>query len=470
VNNPAELAGGGEAPDREEVYALTPGFVREVVDALDERAAERTRALVRPLHAADLADLIALLRSDERRALVEALGPDLDPHVLSELDEATLDEVLDLLAPSDVAAAVAALETDDALYILQNLPEETRAAILRALPPGHRLALESGLSFPEYTAGRLMRQQLVAVPPFWTVGQTIDHLREAADLPAEFYEVFVVDPAHHPVGTVPLSRLMRNKRPVPIADILDAELTTIPGDMDQEEVAYLFEQYNLVSAPVVDPDGRLLGVITIDDVVDVIQEEAHEDILRLGGVGQESISDPVFRVTRRRFWWLFVNLLTAVLASAVISLFEGTLEKFVALAVLMPIVASQGGNAATQTMTVAVRALATNELNAANAVRIVVREVLVGGVNGVLFALILGIGGGLWAHSAWIGLVLAGAMIINLIAAGLAGILVPLALNKADVDPAVASGAFVTTVTDVVGFFAFLGLASLVLFETHLLG
>jgi magnesium transporter len=469
VSDPADLA-GGEAPDREDVYALTPGYVRDVVDALDERAAERTRALVQGLHAADLADLIALLRSDERRALVEALGPGLDPHVLSELDEATLDEVLDLLAPSDVAAAVAALETDDALYILENLPEETRAAVLRALPPGHRLALESGLAFPEYTAGRLMRQQLVAVPPFWTVGQTIDHLREAEDLPAEFYEVFVVDPAHHPVGTVPLSRLMRNKRPVPIANILDAELATIPGDMDQEEVAYLFEQYNLVSAPVVDPDGRLLGVITIDDVVDVIQEEAHEDILRLGGVGQEAISDPVFRVTRRRFWWLFVNLLTAILASAVISLFEGTLEKFVALAVLMPIVASQGGNAATQTLTVAVRALATNELNAANAARIVVREVLVGGVNGVLFALIVGIGGWLWTHSAWIGLVLGAAMIINLVAAGLAGILVPLALNKAGVDPAVASGAFVTTVTDVVGFFAFLGLASLILFQTHLIG
>ena len=469
MTNPAEWP-GEEAPAREEVYALTPSFVREVVDALDAGEADRARALVLPLHAADLADLIALVRSDERQPLVEALGPDLDPHVLSELDETTLDEVLEILSPKDIASAVAALETDNALYLLENLPEETRAAILRALPSGHRLALESGLSYPEYTAGRLMRRQLVAVPPFWNVGQAIDYLREADDLPAEFYEIFVVDPAHHPVGTVPLSRLMRNKRPIPIPDIMDSDITSIPADMDQEEVAYLFEQYNLVSAPVVDADGRLVGVITIDDVVDVIQEEASEDILRLGGVGEESISDPVLRVTRRRFWWLFVNLLTAILASAVISLFEDTLQKYVALAVLMPIVASQGGNAATQTLTVAVRALATNELNPANAARIILREVLVGGVNGLLFAVIVGIAGGFWAQSFGIGLVLAGAMLINLIAAGLAGILIPVALNRLDVDPAVASAPFVTTVTDVVGFFAFLGLATLLLFQTHLLG
>lgn len=453
-----------EARSGEDVYPLTPDFVRAVVEALDGGETERVRALVMPLHAADLADLIGLLRSDERRRLIEMLGAELDPEVLSELDETMRDEVLRILDPQHLAAAVAQLDTDDAVYLLEDLDEERQRAILRAMSARDRAAIEQGLAYPEYTAGRLMQREAVFVPPFWTVGQTIDYLRAAEELPEEFYEIFVVDPAFHPVGTVPLSRVIRTRRAARIDEIMDRDLTTIPARMDQEEVAFLFEQYNLVSAPVVDDDGRLVGIITIDDVVDVIREEASEDILRLGGVGEGYLSDNVLRTTRRRLSWLFVNLLTAILASLVIAQFDATIEQVVALAVLMPIVASMGGNAGTQTLTVAVRALATNELTPTNALRVITRELLVGFVNGVLFAVLMGGIGALWFASPLIGAILAAAMVINMAVAGLAGILVPLTLDRLGIDPAVASSVFVTTVTDVVGFFAFLGLATWILF------
>lgn len=453
-----------EARSGEDVYPLTPDFVRDVVEALDGGEAERVRALVAPLHAADLADLIGLLRSDERRRLIEMLGAELDPEVLSELDETVRDEVLRILDPQHLAAAVAQLDTDDAVYLLEDLDEERQRAILRAMSAHDRAAIEQGLAYPEYTAGRLMQREAVFVPPFWTVGQTIDYLRADEELPEEFYEIFVVDPAFHPVGTVPLSRVIRTRRAARIDEIMDRDLTTIPARMDQEEVAFLFEQYNLVSAPVVDDDGRLVGIITIDDVVDVIREEASEDILRLGGVGEGYLSDNVLRTTRRRFSWLFVNLLTAILASLVIAQFDATIEQVVALAVLMPIVASMGGNAGTQTLTVAVRALAANDLTPTNALRVINRELLVGLVNGILFAVLMGAIGTLWFASPLIGAILAAAMIINMIVAGLAGILVPLTLDRLGIDPAVASSVFVTTVTDVVGFFAFLGLATWILF------
>ncbi|MAN62664.1 MAG: magnesium transporter [Parvibaculum sp.] len=443
---------------------LTPSFVREVVRALDRGDEEAVRSLVMPLRPADQAELLELVRSDELRALVQALGSDLEPDVLSELEEAVRDDVIELMAPEDIAAAVQEMDSDDAVYILEDMPAEEQREVLEQVPAQERAAIERSLEYPEDSAGRIMQRDLVAVPPFWDVGQTIDYLREAQDLPDEFYEIFVVDPSYRPIGTVPLSRIMRTKRPVPIEDLMDVEQTLIPAETDQEDVALQFEKYDLISAAVVDENERLVGVVTVDDVVAVIADEASEDIRRLGGiVSEESVSDTVMETTRNRFSWLFVNLLTAILASVVIALFEGTIQSMVALAVLMPIVASMGGNAGTQTMTVAVRALATRDLVPINTSRIITREVLVGFLNGVLFAILMGAVGAFWFQDALLGGVLAAAMVINMIVAGLAGILVPLGLDRFGIDPAVASSVFVTTVTDVVGFFAFLGLAAIVL-------
>ncbi len=329
------------------------------------------------------------------------------------------------------------------------------------LPKSERAALERSLDFPEDSAGRLMQTDFISVPPFWSVGQTIDYMREEDDLPNDFTQIWVVDPSHHLIGRVPLDRLLRTKRPVAIEDITDLEVHQITAEEDQEEVALEFERYDLMSAPVVDADARLLGVVTADDIMEVLKDEAEEDIHRLGGVGDESITDTVLRTTRSRFVWLLVNLATAILASWVISLFDATIQQMVALAVLMPIVASMGGNAGTQSMTVAVRALATKDLGPVNAARVITRETLVGLLNGFLFAIIIGAVAYFWFGSDLLGLVIAMAMVINMLVAGLFGILIPMTLDSLDIDPAVASGAFVTTVTDVVGFFSFLGLAAL---------
>jgi len=443
---------------------LTPVFVGAIVRALDRGDVDQVRSLVMPLRAADQAELLELVRSDELRALVHALGPDLEPDVLSELEEAVRDDVIELMAPEDIAAAVQEMDSDDAVYILEDMSADDQREVLDQMPAQDRAAIEQSLDYPEDSAGRIMQRDLVAVPPFWDVGQTIDYLREAQDLPDDFYEIFVVDPSYRPIGTVPLSRIMRSKRPIAIEDVMDVEQTIIPVATDQEDVARQFEKYDLISAAVVDENERLVGVVTVDDVVEVIAEEASEDIRRLGGiVSGESVSDTVIETTRNRFTWLFVNLLTAILASVVIAMFEGTIQSMVALAVLMPIVASMGGNAGTQTMTVAVRALATRDLVPINTRRIITREVLVGFFNGILFACLMGLIGGFWFKDPLLGGVLAGAMVINMIVAGLAGILVPLGLDRFGVDPAVASSVFVTTVTDVVGFFAFLGLAAVVL-------
>jgi len=445
-----------------EAPVLTPDFVRGIVEDLDQGLLPAVRARLADLHEADIADLLGLLGPYERRALVSCLGRALSPETLSELDQDVRDEVLALLGPQQIAEAVKALDTDDAVYLLEDLDAESRKEILAHVPEADRAAVELALRFPDYSAGRLMQRHFVGAPSFWTVGQTIDYLRETDDLPEEFHEIFVVDPSARLTGTIPVSRLVRAKRATDLAALLDPEPITIPADMAQEEVAHLFEQYHLVSAPVVDEARRVVGMITVDDVVNVIQEEATEDILALGGVrDEEGMTANVVATTRSRFSWLFINLLTAILASAVIGLFDTTIEKVVALAVLMPIVASMGGNAATQTLTVAVRALATRELTAANSIRIVFREVFVGGLNGIIFAVIMGAIGGLWYDSLKIGLVLAAAMIINLICAGFAGILVPLGLHRMNIDPAVSSTVFVTTVTDCVGFFVFLGLATL---------
>ena len=446
---------------RDEEGALLPEFVHAIEDALEAGSISKVRKLAGDIHEADLADLIELLRQEQREQLIDALGDEFSPETLSELEEPVRDQVLEAMPNEQVAEAVRELESDDAVYLLEDLDESEQSEILAKLPRPERVVLQRALDFPEDSAGRLMQTDYISVPPFWSVGQTIDYMREDEDLPNTFSYIWVVDPAHHLIGRVPLDRLLRTKRPVAIKDIADEDLHQVTAEEDQEEVALEFERYDLISAPVVDGHGRLLGVITADDIMEVITEEAEEDIHRLGGVGDESISDTVFRTTRNRFVWLMVNLGTAVLASWVISLFGATLQQMVALAILMPIVASMGGNAGTQSMTVAVRALATRELGRVNAMRVVLRETLVGLLNGLLFAVIMGTVAFFWFGSDTLGLVIGAAMIINLIVAGLFGILIPMALDALDIDPAVASGAFVTTVTDVVGFFAFLGLAAI---------
>jgi len=446
---------------RDEDGDIRSDFLHAVSSALEEGDAARVRALTLDLHEADLADLIQLLRPEERAGLIATLGDDFKAAALPELDEAVRDQVLEDMAPEQVAEALQQLDSDEAVYLLEDLDKEDQTDILAKLPYFERIALQRSLEYPEDSAGRIMQTDLIAVPPFWSVGQTIDYMRVAKDLPDRFYEIFVVDPAYHLIGSVALNRLLRSKRPTTIDSIADADVRPIPVDSDQEEVARQFERYNLTSAPVVDGDKRLVGVITADDVVEVVQEEASEDILRMGGVGDESVSDTVWETTRLRFTWLLANLFTAILASYVISLFEATIEQMVALAVLMPIVASMGGNAGTQTMTVAVRALATQDLGPVNAVRIILRESAVGLLNGCVFAVIMAAIAYFWFGSDTLGLVIGVAMVVNLFAAALAGILIPLGLEELDLDPAIASGVFVTTVTDVVGFFAFLGLAAL---------
>ncbi|WP_244505585.1 magnesium transporter [Methyloceanibacter stevinii] len=448
-------------PLRDEEGDVRPEFLHAVADALEDGDISRARELTLDLHEADLADLLEILRQDDRARLIEALGEDFKAAALPELDEAVRDQVLEEMPPERVAEVLQELESDEAVYLLEDLDREDREDILSKLPYFERIALQRSLEYPEDSAGRMMQTDLIAVPPFWSVGQTIDYMREAGDLPERFYEIFVVDPAYHLIGCVALNKILRSKRPTEMEAIVDEEMHPIPVSVDQEEVARQFERYNLNSAPVVDEDGRLVGVITADDIVEVVQEEASEDILAMGGVGGESVVDTVWETTRLRFAWLVANLITAIAASIVISFFEATIEQMVALAVLMPIVASMGGNAGTQTMTVAVRALATQDLGPANAMRVILRECAVGLLNGLLFAVIMAAIAYFWFGSDGLGLVIGVAMVVNLFAAALAGILIPLGLDALDLDPAIASGVFVTTVTDVVGFFAFLGLAAL---------
>ena len=375
-------------------------------------------------------------------------------------DRAIRLEMIHAMPPEQVAVAVSELASDDAVYILEDLDAQDRDEILKRLPFRERLRLRRALEYPEESAGRRMQTEFVAVPPFWTVGQTIDYVREDDDLPETFSEVFVVDPSFKLRGAVALHEILRAKRPEKIESIMHPTRHAIPAVMDQEEAAQIFEQYDLLSAAVVDENETLVGVLTIDDIVDVIQEEAEEDFRRLGGVGDEEISDTVLTAARSRFAWLFVNLFTAFLAASVIGLFDGTIQQMVALAALMPIVASMGGNAAAQTMTVTVRAIATRDINIHNSGRILRREVLVGLLNGTVIAFLIGLVVTLWFGETSLGIVIAVAMIINMLAAALAGILIPLLLNRAGADPAIASAVFVTAVTDVVGFFGFLGLAS----------
>ncbi len=436
-------------------------LVRSFSNALEANDTALLRELSDNLRTPDFADIIELLDEDERVRLIETLGDDFDFDVFSELDETVRDQLSEALPNELLARAVSELDTDDAAYLIETLEEKDRQEIFDQLPTSERAALERNFDYEEETAGRLMQADFVAVAPFWTVGQVIDYMRDTEDLPETFSEIFVVDPAYRVLGGVALSRLLRTKRHVPVEEIMNADRHVVLATQDQEDVARDFRRYDLMSAPVVDENERLVGVVTVDDVVDVIQDEAEEDMKALAGVGDETLADSVYWTARSRVPWLFVNLITAILASMVIQMFDATIEQMVSLAVLMPIVASMGGNAGTQTMTVTVRALATNKIGRVNAPRVIMREAIVGLVNGLILSVVMGAVALVWFGAAGLGWVIAAAMIVNLFAAALVGILIPLTLDWLDMDPAPASGVFVTTVTDVIGFFAFLGLASI---------
>lgn len=449
-----------EAVSGDEV-GLDPEIMARADAALEAGDAEGVRAIARELHYSQLALLFGLLATERRAELVDALRPVFPAEIIPELDETLRDEVASQLGTVDLARALANLDTDDALYLIDGLEETTRNQVLHAIPRAIRAQIEEGLTFPEDSAGRLMQREVVAVPAHWDVGTCIDYLRRGQDLPDDFYDLFVVDQRHRPVGWVPLDKFVRAKRATRIDQIQETDLEPIPADMEQASVARLFKDRDLTSAPVVDASGRLIGTITIDDVVDVIESEAEGGLMRLSGVAGSDVHAPVLSTARLRSVWLFINLGTAFLAASVIGLFEASISKVVALAVLMPICASMGGNAGTQALTVAVRALATGQLTAANALRIVVKEGIVGSLNGFLFASLTGIAAWLWFHDPAIGLCIAAAMMINLIVAGVAGVTTPIVLDRLGIDPAPSSAVILTTVTDVTGFFSFLGLATL---------
>jgi magnesium transporter len=453
-----------ERPIRDEHGAIDHALVEKVSQALLLSDLTTLRGVVEDMHEADLGALLEALDADERPRLISLLGADFDFTALTEVDDAVREEILEELSAQTVAEGVRDLDTDDAVYILEDMDEADKQEVLDRLTPAERIVLQQGLDYPEDSAGRRMQSEILAVPAFWTVGQTIDHLRQTENLPERFFEVLVADPAHHFVGSVPLDRLLRTQRPVAVATLVDEDSRAVRATDDIEDVARLFQRYNLIAAPVIDEAGRLVGVLTIDDIVDVIEAAADDDVKQLGGVdADEELSDSVPKIARSRFRWLFVNLVTAFLAALVMSLFEAQLTQLVALAILAPIVASQGGNAATQTMTVAVRALATQDLGSWNIRRFFTRELIVALINGAAFALITGVVAAVWFGNPGLGMVIALAMVITLLAGALAGVAIPVLLDRANIDPAVSSGTFVTTVTDVVGFFAFLGTATILL-------
>ncbi len=428
--------------------------------ALEHSDIDTAYALFNTLHAADKAEILNSLHYEHRLELIAMMGDAFDYEILPELTPEVAAEILALLGIDRSAEALTRLETDDAVAVIEDLPEENQQSLLEAVPDELRSDLQEGLTYPEESAGRLMRKKLVCVPEFWSVGDAIDYLRSHADPPENFYVVYVVDPRFHPVGYVPLGRIMRNKRDVKISDIANFGTYSVQTDTDQEDVAHLFTKYGLVEAPVANRQGRLVGTITVDDVVHVIHEEEEEDYLRAGGVMSQDIQAGVSETVKQRFSWLFVNLLTAVLASVVIALYAGTIEQIVALAVLMPIVASMGGNAGIQSVTVVVRALATRQLRPGNLLVTVRKELLIGFVNGLGLALVMGAGAWLWYRDMQLAIVFSAATVIALTTAGVTGAAIPIVLNRFKVDPAVSSGIFLTTFTDVIGFLAFLGLAT----------
>lgn len=449
---------------REDDNPLDRKAVAAILYAVEIDDQQQLTELMEPLHPADIADLLEQIGPYDRARLIRLYDREFDGEILSELHDNIREEVIDLLTPQVLADAVREMESDDVVDLVEDLEEPQQQAILRALEASDRVAVQQSLSYPEYSAGRLMQREVVMAPEHWTVGQAIDHLRRADDLPEQFYHVVLVDPRLRPVGNVTLGKLMSSRRDVRLADIAEDTFQIIPANRDEGDVAYAFNQYHLISAPVVDDDGRLVGVITIDDAMTILDEEHEEDMLRLAGVDEESsLSDTVAETSKRRLPWLLVNLGTAICASLVISQFEESIAQLVSLAILMPIVASMGGNAGTQSLTVTVRALATRDLTGSNVWRVIGRELMVGLLNGLVFATVLGTVGMLWFHSPLLGAVIGTALLCNMIIAGFAGTVVPVVLEKLGVDPALASGTFVTTTTDIMGFFIFLGLATIVL-------
>lgn len=453
-----------ETDDAAALLGLSDEQIIAIREALADGNGEALRLFMDDLSYSDKADLLEKIDMQSRHVLLDQFAFLFEPEVFTYLQDEVRKDVLEDMSAAEIARIISDLESDDALDLILPLDEEFRHEIIRKLSAKSRIALEEGFSFPEESAGRLMQREFVAVPQFWTVGKTLDYLRAAGDdLPDDFYVIIIIDPSYHVVGEIPLHRLIRSRRSEKIDSLTLDDNHPIPATMDQEEVAQIFRNEGLASAPVVDDDGRLIGIITYDDVIEVIDEEAEEDILKMGGVGEGDLYRNILETTGSRFQWLFVNLGTAILAAFVISLFEATIEKIVALAILMPIVASMGGNAGTQALTVAVRALATKELSGANAWRVIGKEVGVGFLNGALFAILIGSIAGFWFQDHELGLVIGTAMIVNMIVAGFCGASIPIFLNKIDIDPAVASSVFLTTMTDVIGFFAFLGLATAVL-------
>lgn len=456
----------------QEIPAIVADLDMDNVDALRDAIASEDHKEIRILtdseHPADIADMFEQLANGDRVALVDLAADVLSPSVLAELEDEVLEDVLPLLKPAQISEAVAKLDSDDATQLIEELDDKRRAEVMAALPDRDREEVEASFTFDDETAGRLMQREFVAAPEFWTVGQAIDHLRAQGEkggdaLPDLFFDLYIIDGHFHPLGYLPLSNLVRHQSDVALEDIMDTIPALIDPEMDQEDVAYLFEKYDLISAPVIDADGRLSGMITVDDMVEVIQDEHTEDMLAMAGVTEAGLTDTVYTTVRARAPWLLVNLGTALCVSFVISLFQVEIKKLVALAILMPAVASLGGNTGIQALTVAIRALVTRDLTSANAGRVIRREALAALVNGILFATLLGIVTYAWFRDPYLSLVIAGALVFNFVCAGLAGILVPLGLKKVGADPAVASSIFVTTVTDVIGFFAFLGLASIFL-------
>ena len=440
-----------------------PSIISEIMDALDSSEKQKVIAITKDLSAADIADIINLLPRSEIKSFIEFIENDFNPEILSELEEHIREEVINFLGPTHVAEFLQKLETDDAVHVIEDLDENDKNIILNKIPDIERKDLELSLNYPEDSAGRLMSVDFVSLTPNMNVGEAIDSFRISDDLPIEFYEIYLVNDSSKPIAAISLSNIIRSSRDKSLKDLESHELIMISADMDRELVAYQFERFDLVSAPVIDDKGSLIGVITADDIVEVFKDEAGEDIKLLGGVGDEDITDSVIETSSNRFSWLFVNLITAVIASIVIGFFGRTIEEIVALAILMPIVASMGGNAGTQTLTITVRSLSTRDLIPLNYKRIINREILVSLLNGLLFAIIIGVLSAMWFSNFGLGLVLAIAMVINMVTAGFAGIIIPLILNKLEIDPALASSVFVTTVTDVVGFMVFLGLAALYL-------
>jgi magnesium transporter len=452
-----------DADSGEPAYVLDARRVGQIVDAAEIGALDALARLLAPMHPADIADLLEQIGAAERERLLRLWPTGFDGNVLSELDDGLREDVLAFVPQELLARTVRHLESDDLVDLVENLPDGQQRKVLGLLDNTARIAVEQALRYPEYTAGRLMQRETVALPVDWTVGEAIDHLRAATRLPGQFYHVMLVDPLHRVRGQVNIGRLMGSERGVRLDAIEDENFHPIPVTQSEADVAYAFNQYHMVTAPVVNPEGRLLGVITIDDAMIVQSEEAEEDFLRLGGAGESRPSDGVWETVRGRFPWLAVNLCATGLSALAISQFADAIDRIVALAVLMPIVASMGGSAGTQSLTVAVRALATKDLTASNALRVLRREALAGLINGVAFALVIGLLGEVLFGVPWLGLVLALAMIWNMVIAALTGVLVPLGLDRIGIDPALASGTFVSTMTDVMGFVAFLGLATLIL-------